>query len=177
MNNLTCDYVIIDTNVFEQLLNPQENYANHIDKLLETLLRDGVCLIVDEERRIENEYKNRFEPRFKNNSVKNIQQLLLLRYWIVLQIDKRKRVCVSDNDPLMITIKGIIAKGEAVDCTFVYVAFKCGRILITNDREHIIEGRPKKRTERRKTLLKNTRKHRPNQRSEILSSSEAVARL
>ena len=84
---------------------------------------------------------------------------------------------MSHNDPLMITIKGILAKGETVDCIFVYVAFKCGRILITNDREHIIEGRPQKRLERRKVLLQKTRNYRPKQKSEILSSSEAVARL
>ena len=176
MNNLACDYIIIDTNVFEQLLNPQENIANHIDKLLITLATDRVGLIVDEKRRIENEYKNRIEPMFRNESEKSIQQLLLLRYWIVFHINKR-RVSVSNSDQLMRAIRGIITEHEAVDRIFVYLAFKCGRILITNDRRHIIKGGPKEKSERRKVLLQKTRNYRPKQKSEILSSSEAVARL
>ena len=55
MNRLTCDYIAIDTNVFEHLLNPQENTNNHIDTLLRTLTRDRVGLIVDDKKRIENE--------------------------------------------------------------------------------------------------------------------------
>ena len=176
MNKLTFDYVIIDTNVFEQLLNPRENIANHIDKLLGTLAADRVGLIVDEKRRVENEYKNRIEPMFRNRSEKNIQRLLLLRYWIVSQTD-RKRVSVSNNDRLMEAIRGIITEYEAVDKIFVYLAFKCDRILITNDREHIIEGSFGESPERRKTLLQNTRKYRLDQKSDILSSVEAAEGL
>lgn len=153
MNKLTCDYIAIDTNVFEHLLNPQENTNNHIDTLLVTLTRDRVGLIVDEDRRIENEYKNRIEPMLRNTADKNIQQLLLLRSWIVFQVGNRKRVSASNNDPLMTAIKGVITENEAVDRTFVYVAFKSDRILITNDRRHIIEGRPRERSERRKNLV------------------------
>lgn len=177
MNKLTCDYIAIDTNVFEHLLNPQENTNNHIDTLLRTLTRDRVGLIVDDKKRIENEYKSRIEPMIRNTSNKNIQQLLLLRSWIVFQVGNRKRVSVSNNDPLMTAIKGVITENEAVDRIIVYVAFKSDRILITNDRRHVIEGRPRERSERRKTLLRNTRRYRPNKKSEILSSVEAVARV
>lgn len=177
MNRLTCDYIAIDTNVFEHLLNPQENTNNHIDTLLRTLTRDRVGLIVDDKKRIENEYKNRIEPMLRNTSDKNIQQLLLLRSWIVSQIGSRKRVSVSNNDLLMTAIKGVITENEAVDRIIVYVAFKSDRILITNDRRHIIEGGPKERSKRRKTLLRNTRRHRPDKKSEILNSTEAAARV
>ena len=51
MNKITCDYIAIDTNVFEHLLNPHENCANHIDKLLGTLAADRVGLIVDEKKK------------------------------------------------------------------------------------------------------------------------------
>lgn len=177
MSKLTCDHIVIDTNVFEHILNPQKNTDDHIDTLLGSLIRDGVNLIVDEDRRIEGEYENRIKPMFRNISDEDIK-LHLLQFWIEFQIDNRKRVCVSHNDRLMMAIKGVITeKEESVDRIFVYVAFKCDRILITNDGEHIIKGKSKERPERRRTLLKNTRKHRPNQRAEILSSSEAVARL
>ena len=177
MNRLTCDYIVIDTNVFEQLLNPQENITNHIDKLLGTLAADRVGLIVDEKKRIENEYKHRIGPIFQNKSEKNIQQLLLLRYWVGSQITIKKRVSVSNKDPLMTAIKGVITENEAVDRIFVYVAFTCDRIFITNDRSHIINGNPGRSPERRKTLLQKTRRFRPNKKSEILSSIEAKARL
>ena len=177
MNKLTCDYIAIDTNVFEHLLNPQENTNNHIDTLLRTLTRDRVGLIVDAKKRIENEYKNRIEPMLKSTSDKNIQQLLLLRSWIVSQIGTRKRVSVPNNDLLMTAIKGVITEHEAIDRIIVYVAFQSDRILITNDRRHIIEGGSKEKSKRRETLLRNTRRHRPNKKSEILSSVEATDRL
>ena len=176
MNELTCDYVAIDTNVFEHLLNPQENINRHIDELLKTLMIDEVSLIVDEERKIENEYEERVGPIIRNNSDEDIQQLPLLRFWIASQIDNRKRVGVSNNE-LMRAIRGIIKENEAVDRIFVYVAFTCDRILITNDGRHIIEGSARESSERRKTLLRKTRNYRPNQKSEILSSCEAVSRL
>jgi len=177
MNKLTCDYIAIDTNVFEHLLNPQENTDNHIETLLISLAGDGVNLIVDEDRRIENEYEHRIGPMLKITSDENIQNVLLLQLWIESQIDNRKRVSVSNNDPLMTAIKGVITEHEAVDRIIVYVAFKSDRILITNDRRHIIEGGPRERSKRRKTLLRNTRRHRPNKKSEILSSTEAAARV
>jgi len=177
MNKLTNDYIAIDTNVFEQLLNPQENTDNHIDKLLGTLATDKVGLVVDKERRTENEYKNRFILMFKNSSEKNTQQLSLLRYWIIPQVGNRKRISVSNRDQLMEAIRGVITENEAVDRIFVYVAFKSDRILITNDRRHIIKGGLREKPERRKALLRKTRKCRPNQRAEMLSSIEAAYRL
>ena len=177
MNKLTCDYIAIDTNVFEHLLNPQENTDNHIETLLISLAGDGVNLIVDEDRRIENEYEHRIGPMLKITSDENIQNVLLLQLWIESQIDNRKRVSVSNNDPLMTAIKGVITEHEAVDRIIVYVAFKSDRILITNDRRHIIEGGPRERSKRRETLLRNTRRRRPNKKSEILSSTEAAARV
>lgn len=176
MNKLTCDYVVIDTNVFEHMLNPQNNINGHIEELLKTLMIDEISLIVDEERKIENEYGEVIEPIIRNNSDEHIQ-LQLLRYWIVYHIDKRKRISIS-NDELMRAIGGIIkGKKQLVDRTFVYVAFKCDCILITNDGRHIIKGHLKEKTERRKALLRKTRKHRPSQRSEILNSIEAADRL
>ena len=176
MNKLTCDYIAIDTNVFEHMLNPQNNINEHIDELLETLMIDEISLVVDEERKIENEYGEIIEPIISNSSDEHIQ-LQLLRHWIVYHIDKRKRISVS-NDELMRAIEGIIkGKKQLVDRTFVYVAFKCDCILITNDGKHIIKGHLKEKTERRKALLRKTRKYRPNQRAEILSSSEAADRL
>ena len=175
MNKLTCDYIAIDTNVFEHMLNPQNNINGHIDELLKTLMIGEISLVVDEERKIENEYGEIIEPIIRNNPDEHIQ-LQLLRYWIFSHIDKRKRISVSNNE-LMRAIRGVITENEVVDRTFVYVAFKCDYILITNDKRHIIEGHPKEKTERRETLLKSTRKYRPDKKSEILSSTEAADRL
>lgn len=87
------------------------------------------------------------------------------------------RVCqpADHAGPLMNAIEQIIIeKKEKVDRTFVAVAFSRGKVLVTNDVEHILDGpdREKKLGPRRSRLIKQTKKHRPAG-AEILTSREA----
>ena len=67
MNNLACDYIAVDTNIFEHLLNPAENTDNHITILFQSMINDEVGLIVDNKGVINNEYLNRLKPRIKES--------------------------------------------------------------------------------------------------------------
>ena len=111
MNNLTNDYMAIDTNVFEHLLNPEKNTNNHIQKLLTSLKERDICLIVDEGKRIEGEYENRIGPKLRNTSDTNHIRLLL-EFWFVRKINHRKRVPVDAMDELMKGIKQIIIEKD-----------------------------------------------------------------
>ncbi len=183
MNNLTNDFIAIDTNVFEHILNPDFNTDDHIDELLTTLFRDKVLLIVDSDGRIEAQYENRIAPKFRNASEKG-NNLSVLRLWFVIGIDARKRVNVNLNDGLMGEIDKIIRRSEKIDRIFVYVAFKEGRILTTNDETDIVTGLQKERNARRARLKNNTRKVRrhlqengKDDRADILTSKEAHEKL
>ena len=181
MNNLTSDYIAIDTNVFEHLLNPDQNYNDHIDRLLDSLARNTIRLIVDEEGRIENEYANRILPIITNKkSQVSPAKLNMLTLWLGSPISFTKKVSTKNKESLMSEIKKIIREsGTNVDRTFVFVAFYLDRILISNDMQDIVEG-PKNRTEdRRLILLRNTKKLRSknDSASEILTSKEAAERL
>ena len=53
---LVRDEVAIDTNVFQDLLNPQNNACSHINRLLEYLIRERTTLVVDDQGLIASEY-------------------------------------------------------------------------------------------------------------------------
>ena len=140
MNKLTNDWIAIDANVFEHLLNPQQNHGNHITILLGQLRSDRIRLLVDDKRKIPNEYENRL-GRYIQNERNDDPNRILLYYWLLP--DNQEVVCVDKNDQLMIAIKGIIfvASGKPVtDWSYVYVAFKQGKILVTNDYEDILKN-------------------------------------
>ena len=52
------DAVAIDTNVFEHIMNPQQNVASHISELLSYLQERKIGLIVDQSGRVAGEYLN-----------------------------------------------------------------------------------------------------------------------
>ena len=58
--------VAIDTNVFLHLRNPQENTNSHINDLLKYLQANKTNLVVDDKRRILNEYNNQIAPMITN---------------------------------------------------------------------------------------------------------------
>ncbi len=183
MNNLTNDFIAIDTNVFEHLLNPDFNTDDHIDELLTTLFRDKILLIVDSDGRIEAQYEDRIAPKFRNAAEKG-NNLSVLKSWFVIGIDARKRVDVNLSDELMGEIDKIIRRSERIDKIFVYVAFKNGRILTTNDENDIVTGYPKEGNARRERLKNSTKRHRRrlqnnsgNDKSDILTSKEAHEKL
>lgn len=47
MNNLTKDFIAIDTNVFEHLFNQKKNVNQHISKLIKRLYKDKIRLLID----------------------------------------------------------------------------------------------------------------------------------
>ena len=169
--------VAIDTNVFVHLLNPGWNTDAHINKLLGELIQRGLegqilLLIVDEHGRIEREYIRHVKPMLESQSVQG-NELYILAYW--MNIDLRFRVHVVDNDLLMIEIKKTIYEAsKQADRTFVYVAFKQGKILISNDKTDIIYGPAKENnmTPRRDRLLRGARRL-LSPGADILTSQEA----
>ena len=170
------DAVSIDTNIFEHLLNPQNNVNGHINSLLVHLQEQGIALLLDDRNRISGEYYNRIGPKIGQlDDLRN--EVFLLRYWILSA--PRLNITVDWADPLMKAIrKVIVEQSEAVDCIFVYVALTKGKVLISNDEAHIVIGPATEhgRPPRRRRLLVNSKRLRPKG-AEILNSLEAHDRI
>lgn len=166
--------VAIDTNVFEHILNPQENLEYHINALLTHLQEKKACLIVDDGSRILGEYNHRIGPIIQNSDDTG-NEIYLLRYWILNS--PRLPTSVVGNDELMTKIgQVIIEPGEAVDRIFCYVAFRNGRVLISNDRMNIVFGPQNESPARRVRMINNTRRLRPPG-TNILTSQEAYGKI
>ena len=172
MNNPFSDAVAIDTNVFEHIMNPQQNLNDHISELLAYLQDQHTCLIIDDGDRISGEYLNQLAALIsRSDDVGN--EISILRYWILYA--PRIPVKVTLNDNMMIAIRSVIIEpSENVDRIFVYVAFKQGNVLISNDLTHIVVGptREASQGERRHRMLRQTRRMRPRG-AVILTSQEA----
>ena len=167
------DAVAVDTNVFEHILNPQENVDYHINGLLGHLQEQKARLIVDDGNRIFGEYNHRIGPIIqRSDDTRN--EIYLLRYWILNA--PRLPTAVMGNDELMTAIKRVIIElPEAVDRIFVYVAFKQSRVLISNDRMNIVFGPNSESSPRRDRLLHNARRY--AQGVDILTSQEAYGKI
>lgn len=72
--------VVIDTNVFVHLLNPEKNVNKHISQLLVTL-QDTHELQIDKDGRIKSEYDLKLEVAIKNASELGIERYIL-EIWI-----------------------------------------------------------------------------------------------
>ena len=168
------DAVAIDTNVFEHILNPQENGGYHINGLLSHLQEHKARLIVDAGNRIFGEYRHRIAPIIQRSDDTG-NEIYLLRYWLLDA--PRLTIAVVGNDELMTAIRKVIIEvQEAVDRIFVYVAFKQGRVLVSNDRMNIVLGPNSESTQRRDRLLGDTKRFRPRDAA-ILTSQEAHATI
>ncbi len=167
------DAVAIDTNVFLHLLNSQENTGLHINGLLKHLKNLDIRLVVDDKDRIFGEYLAQVGPVIARVDDQR-DEIHIMRYWVLYA--NRCTVIVNQQDRLMSAIKRVITeRNESVDRSFVYVALRSGRILLTNDKLHILYGPPhSKARPRRDRLLGTTRKIRPSG-SDILSSVEAYS--
>lgn len=143
MNGLTDDFIAIDTSVFGHLTNKKENPCGHINKLLVALIKDKIVLLVDTGKEISSEYTRHLTPeKLKTQQKKDEAQLI--KYW--MRFAPRKKIDVDKDSQLWKAIYGIITekgKGEEVDRVFVYVAFNEGRILISDDKKHIVNRRKK----------------------------------
>lgn len=134
-----------------------------------------IALIVDRRGVIFNEYLEHVEPIIRGISDEGHERFIL-SYWFLRA--PRRTVDVSNQDPLMVEIDKIIrGGGQREDRVFVFVAFKEGRLLISNDKQHIVCGSDhEKRNPRRIRLLRSTRKL--HQRgAAILKSCEAHAKI
>ena len=169
---LISNLIAIDTNVFQHLLNSQNNSDYHISQLLEYLRCLGTSLLVDDKGAIFGEYCRQLVPTI-HNADDSREEIYILRYWILNA--PRLRVSVT-RDQLMIQIRKVIIEFENTDRTFVYVAFKQGTALVTNDRSHIVDGPGSGSTFRRDILRKKTAKLCP-QTARIMTSEEAHAAM
>ena len=171
------DSVAIDTNVFIDLLNPQKNTDRHIDQVLTYLYAQEIALIVDDKGRILGEYENQIRPRIENADEMSFE-ILILRAWISAP---RCVVSLDMKESLMQAISNIMPT-DSTDRIFVYVAFKEGKILISNDETHIVVGpvREGSKSPRRQRLLNDTRRIRRrigSNEADILTSQEAHDRI
>lgn len=166
--------VAIDTNVFQHLLNPQNNADFHINGLLDRLIRERTTLVVDAQGLIASEYQQQLGRRLgESDNVGN--EIQILRYWILRA--QRHQVAVNDDDDLMNAIYDIITEdSENVDRTFVYVAFRQGTTLVSNDLRHIVRGPADESVPRRQRLISSTQGLRP-EGTDILTSQEAHAAI
>ena len=173
MNNLTKDYIAIDTNVLVHLFNPQKNTNDHITELLKQLFfRDEIKLLVDTKKRIVNEYSDKLEDKIDDINIQSFPNGWFIRYSLTAAF--HEQIEVNHNEPLMDKIKKIVQ--ESTDKIFVYVAFKTGRILITNDEADIIDER-KGDGERRRKLRRIPRKIRHEKKADILTSEKAYDKI
>ena len=177
-NNLTSDFIAIDTNVFEHLLSPKENNENHIGRLLASLASDEIRLLVDkEDGHIVKEYKHRLdrflEKQSQGGGETHQDHIGIFRYWF--RPETHEGVAVDKKGSLMRDIRKIVDSGDIVDRTFVYVAIQKDRILVTNDRRDIIDigKRPGKRRQELRRLARKSRK----KRAGILTSAEACNKI
>ena len=131
------------------MLNPQENVCGHIDILLQNMRDIGVILILDSKHRISAEYNDRTVPLFKNQRTDSSKRFLI-QYWT--QDCKQYRVHVEHSSELMQKIKRSLPQGEGTDAVFVFVVFRCGGTLLTNDRDDIIDEGSKRNARRTKLL-------------------------
>ena len=176
MNNLTSDWIAIDTNVFGHLINPKHNSDKHIYNLLKQLKDDNIFLLVDDKQLMRKEYNKRIRQYIKEAYERQDERYILL-YFIDRQ--NHKEVPVSYANDLMSAILKVISEKKDPDRYFVYVAFNKDRVLITNDRKDMIDSdrkKGKKEGETRDKLRKIAKQYNFF-KADIFDSKEAWKKL
>jgi hypothetical protein len=178
MNNLSMDFLAIDADVFCHLLIPKDNPTSHIDRLLSALGSDKVGLLVDDTNRIQMDYVNQVIPRMDKASDTDNKRYIL-QYW--MNVAPRTTVQCDNGDAMLDLIRIVIhERGAHADRTFVAVAFRMGRPLVTDDKRHILEGIGSewgRHGYRRDRLLAATKKNGCQRGAKLLHSIEAVDEL
>ena len=185
VNKLTHDFIAIDTNIFERLLNrggtdeELRTYTEIYILLLELLSCNlHIKLLVDDEGKIDDEYDKHLCRRIcqlDNPPQEDDDERTILTKWM----EREPRQIEVGYDKLKIKIKNTLLQKQSnkekvsgTDINFVYIAFKTGRLLITNDRRNIIDER--KGDEKRRKELRNFSKTSGRVKgSDILTSKEA----
>ena len=105
----------------------------------------------------------------------DVDEVYLLQYF--MEVNSQRKVGVARRDPLMAAITKVIFElSKNPDRTLVYVAFREGKWLITNDRTDIVEGPAGEGTLRSDRLLRETKGICP-EGADILTSQEACAAM
>lgn len=163
---MTCNYIVIDTNVFEHLFNPQNNTCNHINILLFSLKENKTKILVDQQNNIIIEYNSRLRERIKNAD-ENHETRTIIRFYLI-NSENHVKISVNCKEPLMRKIKRIIKRpstSRKYDRIFVYLALKKHCTLITDDQTDIAN--------QRKSLLKiKTNGHRAKKLGARIYTSE-----
>lgn len=170
MNTMPEDYVALDINVLGHLLdsNPMKasdvNKDGHVTRLLEWLVDNNVRVLVDSEVEIWGEYERGLGLAL-DKAAENADRILLGYF---LERKHHRQVEVAD-DVLLHRITETVPVSRNADRYYVYVAFKAGRPLVTNDYKHI--------RNKRDALLEKTEGYRCGEQEDVLTSREAYDRL
>lgn len=148
--------IVIDTNVFRHMCDrdPEFNEDGHCVVLLGKLAAQLCILLVDNAGMFYHEWNSIVASQFNRESEIG-GEIAVLKYWADPQFHSVRDV--SSTDGLAKVIKGVIRENERFDRAYVYLAYNNGRVLITNDLEHIVRW-PKKKPEkalRRDRLLRD----------------------
>jgi len=129
--------IVIDTNVFVHLLNPEKNVNKHISQLLVTL-QDTHQLQIDKGERIKAEYAHKLSEAIKNASDLGIEKYIL-EIWIY-----KKSMCLLEEEPpdnLRNFVKQVINDPtKRVDRYLVETAALSDCDLVTNDETDILNN-------------------------------------
>lgn len=129
--------IVIDTNVFVHLLNPEKNVNKHISQLLVTL-QDTHQLQIDKDERIKAEYAHKLSEAIKNASDLGIEKYIL-EIWIY-----KKFMCLLEVEPpdnLRNFVRQVINDStKRVDRYLVETAALSDCDLVTNDETDILNN-------------------------------------
>ncbi len=139
--------IVIDTNVFVHLLNPEKNVNKHISQLLVTL-QDTHQLQIDKDERIKAEYAHKLTEAIKNASDLGIEKYIL-EIWIY-----KKSMCLLEVEPpenLRNFVRQVINDStKRVDRYLVETAALSNCDLVTNDETDILNNADKLKKELKK---------------------------
>ena len=129
--------IVIDTNVFIHLLNPEINTSRHINILLNQL-KSTHQLQIDKAGKIDTEYKRKLCDVIQNMDEQRFEQQIL-QFWILI-----KEKNIIDTDPSEQLRNGIAKiindQTKSVDRCLVATAALTTADLITNDSVDILNN-------------------------------------
>ena len=170
--------ILIDTNIFKHLCDKDEKFNpdGNVDRLLSGLMGISCRLLVDDQGLFRREFKEIVGPLFKKEFELE-REVYLLRYWS--HIDNQVECEIAVSRELINVIKDVIIEKERIDIAFVYIALSRGRVLVSNDADHIVLGPPSKKHKDgdRRTRLKKSAKRYSEKGCAILFSREALGYL
>jgi len=129
--------IVIDTNVFVHLLNPDKNVNKHINQLLVTL-HDTHQLQIDKDEKIKAEYAHKL-----TEAIKNASELGIEKYILELWINKKSMRSLEVQPPNNLSnfVKQVINDPtKRVDRYLVETAALSDCDLVTNDETDILNN-------------------------------------